>query len=65
MQASQSAFGQGGMNELVDPEALLEEIGLDRREIEWVAATEEQSAKVQEIESSVNGLASETSSEPR
>lgn len=33
--ASQDAFGNGGMNEHVDPDELLESIGLDESEIAW------------------------------
>lgn len=54
-----SSFGQGGFNDQVDADALLDEIGLDRREIEDVAAsTEEQAAKVQEIDRSIDRLSS-------
>ena len=33
--AADDAFGKGGMNEQVDPDALLESIGLDHEEIDW------------------------------
>lgn len=63
-----SSFGQGDRNEHLDAEALCEEIGPDRREIEWrkdfidfdredvATSTEEQSESVTKVERSMARL---------
>jgi methyl-accepting chemotaxis protein len=50
----EETFGQGGLNHLVDPDELIEEIGLDDEEIEWrkefVGFDEEDERRLSDLE---------------